>query len=60
MDSNSSNAVTAGGPVVTLTTAFVAIISNPIPLLQNILALISITVGIFTLINMARKWRAGR
>ena len=43
--------------MVTLTTAFVALLSHPIPLLQNLLSIVSISVGILTLINMLRKSR---
>lgn len=51
------NVLASGGAVVTLTSAFIAVISHPIPLLSNILALVSITVGVCTLINIVRNWR---
>jgi hypothetical protein len=58
MDQHGHNVVAAGGSVVTLTTAFVALLSHPIPLLQNLLSIVSISVGILTLINMLRKSRS--
>ena len=59
MESHNNN-VSSSGAIVTLTSAFIAVISNPIPLLQNILALVSISVGILTIVNILRKWKINK